>query len=438
MTSTPTTHASLDDWIRLDAISFDADSQEALNTAVDQVVASLGDEVQLLGFGEAFHGGEDVLILRNRLFQRLVEAHGFSAIAVESSFPRARLVDEFVAGRGPASYKGVRDDGFSNRFGHLETNRELAEWMRAYNADRAHDIKLRFYGVDMPLVELGYASPRQVLHFALDYLTAIDRARGKERRQRIDPLLGEDAAWENTAVFTDPSQSIGLSHQATALRIETENLLTELRIRRPELIAGSDAERYAGALHYVTMARALLNYHAETAARADASTLLGIRDAAMADNVAYIAARERGRGAGKVLVFAHNSHLQRSKAVWPWYAFWPLGSHLNAIFGSRYAVIGSAVGSSQANGIGQPDDGTLEARLSALPGSATFIPTHKGAGLPAAELAALRVRSGSQKNQGYGALTAQSLTDFDWLAFLDSTGYVRGWPPLPDADDGAG
>jgi erythromycin esterase-like protein len=30
--------------------------------------------VELLGFGEALHGGDDILILRNRLFERLVEA----------------------------------------------------------------------------------------------------------------------------------------------------------------------------------------------------------------------------------------------------------------------------------------------------------------------------------------------------------------------------
>jgi hypothetical protein len=44
--------------------------------------------VELLGSGEALHGGEETLRFRNRLFQRLVELHGYSAIAIESSFPR--------------------------------------------------------------------------------------------------------------------------------------------------------------------------------------------------------------------------------------------------------------------------------------------------------------------------------------------------------------
>ena len=191
--SRPTpTHATLDDWIAHEAIPFSVDSPETFNAAVDKVIASLGDSVELLGFGEALHGGEDILILRNRLFQRLVETHGYSAIAIESSFPRARVVNEYVAGRGPASYEAVQDTGFSHGFGRLDANRELVEWMRRYNADPSHRVKLQFYGFDSPTEMTGSDSPRQVLHFVLDYLASIDSASGQEHRQRIDPLLGQD------------------------------------------------------------------------------------------------------------------------------------------------------------------------------------------------------------------------------------------------------
>jgi hypothetical protein len=40
-------------------------------------MASLGDSVELLGFGEALHSGEDILILRNGLFKPMVEAYGY-------------------------------------------------------------------------------------------------------------------------------------------------------------------------------------------------------------------------------------------------------------------------------------------------------------------------------------------------------------------------
>ncbi len=270
-----------------------------------------------------------------------------------------------------------------------------------------------------------------------DYLTSIDKASGQEYLSRIDPLLGQDAAWENPEAMMDPTKSIGLSPQATALRIATEELISELCVRRPELVAESDQSRYLEALQFAKAARHLLNYHAELARQSEKrmSRLLGIRDSIMADNLAYMVSCERDRG--KVLVFAHNSHLQRGTAelsgewqgdsyLWIW---WPVGAHLNAMFGPRYAAIGSAVGVSDANGIGQPEPGTLEKRLTAAPGPARFIPTHLGQGLPISDLPA---RSGSMKNRSYFALTPRSFTDFDWLAVLDSTTYSQGWPSLEE------
>lgn len=205
MTHAAGVYATLDDWIAHEALPFSLDSRPDFNAAVDQVIDSPGDSVALLGFGEALHGGEELLVLRNQLFQRLVEAHGYSAIAIESSFPRGPIVNEYVLGRGPASYEAVQDTGFSYSFGKFEANRELVEWMRHYNADPAHQVKLQFYGFDSP-TDMITDSPRQTLHFVLDYLSSVDEALAQEYRSRIEPLLGQDSAWMeplNARSFTD-------------------------------------------------------------------------------------------------------------------------------------------------------------------------------------------------------------------------------------------
>src|SRR5579863_10304620 len=310
-------YATLDDWIAHEAIPCSLASHPDFNAAVDTVIDSLGDAVALLGFGEALHGGEELLVLRNHLFQRLVEAHGYSAIAVESSFPRGPIINEYVLGRGPASYEAVQETGWSHDFGTFEANRELVEWMRHYNADPAHQRKLQFYGFDSP-TDVSTDSPRQTLHFVLDYLSERDEALAQEYRSRIDPLLGQDSAWEDPAAALDPTQSIGRSKASTALRIETEELIAELCVRRPEFIAKSDESRYQEAVHYAVGARQLLNYHATLAQTSEKrqERLLGIRAAMMAENLAYIVSREQGRG--NVLVFAHNSHLKRRKVQWQW------------------------------------------------------------------------------------------------------------------------
>ena len=437
MTQAAGVDATLEDWIAHAAIPCSLESRPDFNAALDTLIGALGDSVALLGFGEALHGGTDVLVLRNQLFQHLVEAHGYSAIAVESSFPRGPIVNDYVLGHGPASYAAVQDTGWSHGFGKFEANRELVEWMRHYNADPAHGMKLHFYGFDSP-TDMSADSPRQTLHVVLEYLSSVDEALAQEYRSRIEPLLGPDSAWEDPAAALDPAQSIGRSPAATALRIETEELIAELCVRRPECIAKSDESRYREAVHYAVGARQLLNYHAALAQPSDKrqARLLGIRAAMMAENLAYIVSREQGRG--NVLVFAHNNHLNRGAVHWQWghetVSWWPVGAHMHAMFGRRYAVIGSAVGSSPAHGIGRPEAGTLEARLTSAPGPVRFIPTHQGQGLPAEEIAALPIRSGSTRNRSYmGPLNAQSFTDFDWFAVLDTTAYSReGWPYLED------
>jgi hypothetical protein len=188
------------------------------------------------------------------------------------------------------------------------------------------------------------------------------------------------------------------------------------------LIDKTSAVGYAEAMHYALLARQLLNYHAAMARPSDRRfvELLGYRDAMMGENLAHIVSQERGRG--KVFAFAHNMHLKRGIAQWEFCGqintWWPAGAHAACLLGSRYAVIGSAVGVSKTYGIGPPEAGTLEARLLANTDSSRFIPTHQGEGYLDPEVAAVATRSGGKMNQSYFPLTAQSPTDFDWLAIL--------------------
>jgi erythromycin esterase-like protein len=412
---------SLDAWVSEDAIEFSLDSPRSIDATVDQVVAASGG-VELLGFGEAMHGSPEMLVLRNRIFERLAQAHDYSAIAVESSFTRGPVTNEYVTSRAGSSHDEIQERGFSHGFGRLEANRELVEWMRDYNADSRNRTKLHFYGFDAPTEMTGADSPRQALHFVLDYLESIDQAATAERRQRIDSLLAQDSDWENPAAMMDPTKSIGQSSTASALRIETEDLIAQLEVRRPELIAKTDQRRYRAATHYACVARQLLNYHATMARSSDRRfvELLGYRDAMMGENLAHIVSQERGRG--KVFAFAHKMHLKRGEARWEFCGqvntWWPAGAHAACLLGPRYAVIGSAVGMSKTHGIGRPEAGTLEARLVGDAGRCRFIPTHEGDGLADQEIAALPTRSGGKMNQSYFPLTAQSFTDFDWLAVV--------------------
>src|SRR3984893_12078028 len=200
-------HATLDAWIARDAIPFPLDSPASIDAGVDRVMRSLGDSIELLGLGEALHGSEEILLLRNRLFERLAVAHGYSAVVIEVTAPQSRVVNDYVLGRRGSEDQAV-ESWFGSGFGLLDANRELIEWMRDYNADPAHPLKLHFYGFDLPLGPAGLASPRRVLEIVLDYLDSVDSASSNQRRDRLIRLIGDDADWELTAAMFDPSQSI--------------------------------------------------------------------------------------------------------------------------------------------------------------------------------------------------------------------------------------
>jgi hypothetical protein len=204
-------------------------------------------------------------------------------------------------------------------------------------------------------------------------------------------------------------------------------------------MAKSDRDSFLEALQHARVARGLLNFHASMARPSGSyAERLGIRDMLQAENLLYMISCEENRG--KVFAFAHNSHLKRGTAEWQLgpdlITWWPAGSQLSEILGDGYAVIGSGLGVSEENGIGKPEEGALEARLTAPDGLMRFLPTHRGKGLPTSEIAMLPIRLGSKKNPTYFPLTPQSFTDFDWLAIVDSSGYNRGGPPLQEWDTG--
>ena len=288
------------------------------------------------------------------------------------------------------SYEAVQEAGFGHGFGRLEATRELVEWMREYNAaiagDRSGRVKLQFYGFDMPGVVAGPASPGQVLHFALDYLASVDPAGAQGLRGRIDPLLGRDADWENPMAWRDPAKSAVLLSAAASLRVETEELISALPAP-----AGVGGQERRGPVSGGTARRGNRTATAQLLRRPGA--WFGLRgvarraDALMADNLAYIVGRELAGGDGGRCWRSRTTSTcsgdrpsgRSARTLCTW---WPAGSHMNEMFGPRYAVIGSAVGVSADNGLGPPEPGTLEARLTAAPGRHGLFRRIAGSGCP--------------------------------------------------------
>ncbi|MFF4921450.1 erythromycin esterase family protein [Kitasatospora sp. NPDC001261] len=352
---------------------------------------------ELLGLGEPTHQEPAFGRVRNELFARLVD-RGFRSIALETDRVAAFAVDAYVR-EGVGTLDSALEEGFTHGFGELEPNRRLVAWIREFNRDRASGAQLSFHGFDIPTENTSAPSPRRYLEHARDYLGLdLDLA----------GVAGEDERWSRTEAVTDPARSPGDSAEAVRLRCLADDLLLQLHMRAPALIAKTSSAEWYAARTRLTAGIGLLRYHAQSAVRgldqsARISALSGVRDALMAQNLLDIRAIEAERG--PTLVFSHNLHLRRNPSAWSSGELdcrWIGAGHIvGTLLGERYAFVAGSLGRSEAIGLAEPAPGTYEAHLQGRGAAWELTDTALPAGV--------RTRTDTVPRQGYFPLDREVL-----------------------------
>jgi erythromycin esterase-like protein len=305
---------------------------------------------ELLAFGEPTHLEHAHTWVRNELFEQLA-ACGYRSIALESCRIRGMLVNDYVHG-GEGDLDAVMKEGFSHTFGeNWPANRELVAWMREYNADKAEQDRLSFYGFDFQTETASAPSPRPYLEHARDYL-------GVE----VD-LSTDDEKWSRDEAVLDLTKSPGRSEEAVRLREIGTELLKQLHRRKRVDEAWERAETH------LVAGLSLLQYHRECAEPNPLGVRLNrlcqMRDGVMARNLLEIRRAEAGRG--PTFVHAHNAHLQRTSSSMEmagerveWFS---AGALVAPVLGDQYTVIAGTLGRNDSFGLGEPDKDTLEGQL---------------------------------------------------------------------------
>lgn len=282
------------------------DDPSSLARTLDELHAARSEQPSVFALGEPSHGIEAFPLLRNEILEHLA-GRGYRSVALEIDMFAASIVDDYVNG-GTGQLDTVLATGLSHRFGAVPGNRELVEWLRSYNTGRAPRDRVRFTGFDAPTETATAPSPRHALGVARDRLPVALRP---ESVRDLDALAGADEDWTNEAVMYDPAASVGDSDRARSLRIVADDLVSALRRAAPDL-RPADPAGYDDAVAHARTGLGLLRYHAAMARSAPdrIGMLLSLRAEMMADNLLAIVEQERHRG--PTLVFAHNTHLQRS------------------------------------------------------------------------------------------------------------------------------
>ncbi|MFC4454443.1 erythromycin esterase family protein [Deinococcus sonorensis] len=287
--------------------------QDALRAAAQPLLGASDDYTALLEragsarfvlIGEASHGTHEFYRERARITRRLIEEHGFTAVAVEADWPDAGRVHRYVQGQSddPDALQAL---GSFQRFPAWMWRNEdvlaFVEWLRDHN-ERHPDRTTGFYGMDL------YSLHRS-MGAVVEYLEGVDPEAARRARQRYSCFepFGQDPQQYGLATgygLEEPcedeavAQLVELQRQEQALThgsplAEDEHFYAEQNAR-----LALNAERYY---------REMFRGHHDT---------WNLRDTHMADTIDALVEHQAAQGRdAKVVVWAHNSHLGDARAT---------------------------------------------------------------------------------------------------------------------------
>jgi erythromycin esterase len=286
----------------------------------------------IVAFGEPLHGAHEPLAFRNRLFRFLVEQMGFTAIAVESGFTDLLSERSFIDGAD-----AERLSAQTSEFGQYRENRELAQWMRDYNATAsARHRRIHLYGINLA-GDARPSAPRRVLDYALAFLSRADPTTAQKIRISMSDSLPstDDGGYRPLPTATQADFEADIDAIASAMQKS-----------RKILIERTSAEEYQWAVHNLDTGRQLAKCLPLTpppsAGPSPWVATFECRDAAMAKNAQW-ALEQEGRQ-GRLLIFAHNAHVMNWKEEGPRWAEAPnrpsmMGLHLRQVYGKDLYII---------------------------------------------------------------------------------------------------
>jgi erythromycin esterase-like protein len=276
----------------------------ATAAAYDRLI-ELAGEAQFVLIGEASHGTHDFYATRAELTRRLIEEKDFRVVALEADWPDTLRVHRYVTGRAPERDAAEALGDFRRFPAWMWRNTVMVEfvnWLRNWNlhSDRK-GTGAGIFGMDLYSLHTSMES-------VLGYLDKVDpeSARRARRRYSCFELFGEDPqayGYATTRGHSEPCED------------EVVAQLTELRRKYGEFMS-RDGQVAKDEFFYAEQnARLVTNaeryYRSMFRGREESWNL---RDQHMTETLAALISHFDG-GRGKVVVWAHNSHLGDARAT---------------------------------------------------------------------------------------------------------------------------
>ena len=261
------------------------------------------DNVSVLAIGEAVHGSREFQALKLSVLREMVEKQGYTAFALEADYSECADINRYLqSGEGKPEELVQK---FSFPIYHTKEMAALLGWIQDWNRTAPEEKKVRFYGFDMQNPETGYA-----------FLKQYSLAHGLATEAEFDAVLKN--------ILTPP---YSLSPESAGQAIV---FLDGLRAKAGDAdMRDADARDFR--MELTTVRQAMESWTSTE----ESNTL---RDRDMAENVEAIRKIEAEIGSGKIVISAHDGHIERVNPIYT-----SMGVLLAQNFGNDYYAIGTDV-----------------------------------------------------------------------------------------------
>jgi erythromycin esterase len=272
---------------------------------------------RVVALGEATHGTREFFRMKDRILRFLVQEMGFTAFAIEATWPESNRIDRYVR-----TGVGEPDTLLSGLYFWTWNTTEVLDmirWMRDRNAGGG---SVGFYGFDMQYPGMAIFNVREFVH-------AVDPASLGEVNSHMTCLAnfanGPDGQGSSALYGQQPAASRSACHE------HLESVYEWLVDHKAAYEAASSADEFALALR---SARLAIQFEEAMSGRRS-------RDAAMAENVRWLL--DRLGPNGKLVLWAHNFHVSTLPNA--------MGRDLRAALGSDLVILGFAFGEGSFSGV---------------------------------------------------------------------------------------
>ena len=280
------------------------------------------ENISILSIGEAAHGCKEMQELKLSVFKEMVEKRGFTAFALEADYGECAEINRYIEGGEGSTEEMVQKFAFP--IYHTKEMAELISWMREWNASAPEEKKVRFYGFDMQDPEGSYA-------FLKEYSLSHKLTSEEEFAKNLDCIKDENFSLnkKNAGEVIAFLDSLKEKAEKSPEEAEKEKRNTANEQEATDKQAFKENQDFLMELNTVRQA-------AETWLSKENSSVLRDRD--MEENVKKILEIEQKIGSGKLVISAHDGHIQKENPIYN-----SMGVLLTKDFGEAYYAIGTDV-----------------------------------------------------------------------------------------------